>query len=110
MPAWGGGEEKVAEVGLGVGLGVEVELDDRYPSSCLWVAGGDGVATDAVVANKPGGSEARRMLGIGSVSGRRTMGLGSGRTRTPHAFGLCWGCLCARVEVTEYPVFGGLSV
>ena len=35
---------------------------------------------DALAANRLGGSEALRMLGIRSVSGMKDMGSGSGRT------------------------------
>ena len=44
------------------------------------MAGDDGAVADGVIANGLGGSDARRMLGIGSVSGIKDMGLGSGRT------------------------------
>ena len=50
-------------------------LRDR---SC--VVGDDGAVADGVLVNGLAGCEVRRMLGIGSVSGIRDMGLGSGRT------------------------------
>jgi hypothetical protein len=100
MLGWKDEGGKLAEVGLGVGLGVGVELDEPQPlsrsrlempnlavlklsSQCALSGksasrGGDG----SPVANRLGGSEARRMLGIGSFSKAQGIGLGSGRT--PH--------------------------
>lgn len=89
----------MAEVGLGVGLGVGVELGDPYPS--VWpreemrnpvgsnpaslsalngasVSGESIAAADALTANRPGGNEARRMLGIGLVSRVQERGSESG--------------------------------
>jgi hypothetical protein len=96
MLGWKDEGEKAAEVGLGVGLGVGVELDEpqplsrsrfampnltvlKLPSLCA-LSGKSASRGGSPVANRLGGSEARRMLGIGSFSKAQGIGLGSGRT------------------------------
>ena len=44
------------------------------------VSGDDMALADALAANRLGGNEARRMLGIGSASRAQESGSGSGRT------------------------------
>lgn len=59
-------------------------MEWKSTSMCLrdrsCVVGDDGAVADGVLVNGLAGCEVRRMLGIGSVSGIRDMGLGSGRT------------------------------
>ena len=73
------------------------------------MTGDDGAVPEGVSANGLGGSEARRMLGIGSVSGIKDMGLGSGRTPRMCRVGL-WSWLWTRMGVVMYPLFVGLPV